>query len=119
MLTSRLQSAGVSILEEDLKHRDPNRNQQHQFTDQIMKSKVHSLLQTADPENQARIRAAQQVGASDWLRSLPTSAAKHLSDRYWKIAARLRLGLRVGRVPLPQVCPLCNTEIQNVGFHAF
>jgi hypothetical protein len=120
MLVSRLQAEGVRLSEEDLQKQASERKNQHLFMEQITQNQMNSWMSRQEDENvKARIRAAQQPGAQDWLGTLPTSSTKSFSDSQWRLAVRLRLGLRVSRESLPRLCPLCEGEIGDFGNHAF
>jgi len=123
MLVSRLQTEGVSIDEEDLKQPAPNRKQQRWMVNQIMQYRVQKILYKYHREGnqaaKARLRAAQQPGSHDWISVLPTSSTKSFSDMQWRLAARLRIGLRVSRASLPHTCPLCFGRITDLEHHAF
>jgi hypothetical protein len=123
MLTSRLQTQGVSIAEEDLKQPAPNRKQQRWMVNQIMQNRVQTCLYAYHEDQheaaKARLRAAQQPGSHDWISVLPTSRTKSFSDLQWRLAARLRIGLKVSRMPLPHTCPLCFCRITELEHHAF
>jgi hypothetical protein len=123
MLVARLQTQGVSIDEEDLKQPAPNRKQQRWMVDQVMHNRVQTILygyhQDGNEAAKARLRAAQQPGSHDWISVLPTSHTKSFSDMQWRLGARLRIGLRVSRRPLPTTCPLCLRPIEEFEHHAF
>jgi hypothetical protein len=120
MLASRLQAEGVRVSEEDLERQASERKNQHLFMEQITKNQLNFWMSRQEDENvKARIRATQQPGSQDWLCILPMSSTKSFSDSQWRLAVRLRLGLRVSRETLPQLCPLCEGEIGDFGNHAF
>jgi hypothetical protein len=114
-----LRQQDVSISEEDLKKVAPNRKQQKVFSDQLHRGDVNRYLRTLDQTSVARVKAAQEVGASDWLRALPTTSAKKFSDLDWRIGVRFRLGLKVTPFEIPDICPLCSAFVHDVGSHAF
>jgi hypothetical protein len=84
-----------------------------------MRQKFNRLMRDLDEDAKARIKAAQQTGASDWLRCLPSSPSRSFTDLQWKIAARLRLGLKLSRQGSPQLCPLCNIPSPDPIHHPF
>jgi ribonuclease HI len=85
----------------------------------LAQSHLNRLLRSNGEDFRARLNAAQETGSSDWLRALPTSYSKTFTDLQWRLAARLRLGLRVSQERFPVLCPLCNSQIYNIGHHAF
>jgi hypothetical protein len=110
-LVERLRQQGVEISVEQLKNKAPGKKTQKSFTDQIMRRKFNLLLRALgekdnSEEAKSRIYSAQQTGASDWLRILPSSPSRSFTDMQWKLAARLRLGLKLCRQETPQLCPL-------------
>jgi hypothetical protein len=119
MLVSRLYSQGVDISDDDLRQLAPNRKQQQNFTHQIMRNRLNSVLQTANENMQARVKAATQKGAHDYLTALPSSSSKSFSDHQWRIAVRLRLGLVISSRSVPRSCPLCKESVEDAGSHPF
>jgi hypothetical protein len=118
-IVAELREQDVDISEGDLKELAPNRKQQRVLSDQVMKGKVNRYLRDQDEPFIARMKAAQEPGAHDWLRALPNSSIKKFSDVEWRIGVRFRLGLKVTNVEIPDICPLCDAFVDDVGSHAF
>jgi hypothetical protein len=118
-LVQDLREQDVDISEDDLRKQAPNRKQQKSLVDQVVRGSFTRFFRGQQEDVKARIKAAQQVGAHDWLRALPTSSTKRFSDLQWRMGVRLRLGLPLTSQPLPGFCPLCDSLIDDVGSHAF
>lgn len=102
-------------LEEPVK----SKKQQQIFATQRMDGLFRDLLEALPIDAKSRLQAASQVGAADWLIALPTNPRKQLSDAEWRMMARLRLGLAVSPLPIPDVCRLCSKHTQGSIDHAF
>jgi hypothetical protein len=115
----RLREARIDIesgwLEEPVK----SKKQQQIFATQRMDGLFRDLLEALPVDAKSRLQAASQVGAADWLIALPTNPRKQLSDAEWRMMARLRLGLAVSPLPIPDVCRLCSKHTQGSIDHAF
>lgn len=120
-LVTQLRNQGVDLTVEQLQSPPPERKIQRWFTEQVMRGKVNSLLYSAstDDDVKGRIKSAQQTGASDWLRILPSSSSKTFTNEQWRLAARLRLGLKLSPHEPHAVCPLCNAPNPQPHHHPF
>jgi hypothetical protein len=117
-LVNELKRSKVQIEEEWLDNPPPTRKQQANLAGQIHQATFYHILDRADVAEKARLQAARQAGSQDWLTALPTRACQRFTDLQWRILARLRLGLPVSNREVPEVCPLCQTFVEDLGQHA-
>jgi hypothetical protein len=118
-LIDTLKEKKVDIEETWLSSRPPSRKQQSQLSQQVHDAKFYRLLQDIeDDAGKARLQAARQAGAQDWLTALPTNPSQRYTDLHWRLLARLRLGLPVSNREIPAVCPLCHNFVEDLGQHA-
>lgn len=121
-LVERLKEKKVDIQEDWLTSPPPSRKQQASMAGQIHDANFHWLLhyyqQHQQTAAQARLQAARQPGAQDWLTALPTKSCHRYTDLQWRLLTRLRLGLPVSKHQLPGQCPLCQNLVEDLGHHA-
>jgi hypothetical protein len=117
-LVGKLKQKKVEIEEDWLFSPPPSRKQQATMAGQIHDAKFYDLLNKNNPTGKARLQAARQAGAQDWLTALPTKACQQYTDLQWRLLARLRLGLSVSKHELPGQCPLCQDFVEDLGQHA-
>jgi hypothetical protein len=121
-LVGKLKRKKAEIEEEWLFSPPPLRKQQATLSSQIHDANFHWLLQRHQQRQQtaaqARLQAARQAGAQDWLTALPTKPCQRYTDLQWRLLARLRLGLPVSQHQLPGQCPLCQALVDDLGLHA-
>jgi hypothetical protein len=117
-LVDTLQRKKVQIHEEWLENPPPTRKQQANLAGEIHQATFYNMLDRADVTEKARLQAARQAGTQDWLTALPTKACQRYTDLQWRILARLRLGLPLCNRELPEVCPLCQEFVEDLGQHA-
>ena len=118
-LVKKVKEKKVDIQKDWLSSPPPTRKQQASMAGQIHDANFHWLLQHYQQRQQAtaqaRLQAARQPGAQDWLTALPTKNCQRYTDLQWRLLARLRLGLPVSKHQLPGQCPLCQNLVEDLG----
>eukprot|EP00733_Pompholyxophrys_punicea_P000610 Pompholyxophrys_punicea_v1_NODE_188_length_2887_cov_6.109463.p2 type:complete len:269 gc:universal NODE_188_length_2887_cov_6.109463:964-158(-) len=79
----------------------------------IEKDEHNKLLMSMGAEAKARILSCGAPGSGAWLQTLPVTSELRLSDREFRCALRLRLGLSPNPAPaLPPLC-ICGHEVSR------
>ena len=89
---------------------------QHNLTEKQTKLKVQDMIERSATKDAARLRSLQGRGSGAWLDVIPSSRKLAISPGLFRLAALLRLGMRL---PLPLSATLCDcgTALDPEGYH--